>query len=177
MRLVGIPTAEPLAFATLAGPFAPLGSVYVSREICGTSPFIETIKRSDADRKALLTQYAQLMAKLHRYGFYPNDILAENLVVRPDEQGMPQCYVIDHESTRPFVGWLRRWREVTLSQGLNAHPQLSLSNREKERFVANYLTALSGHPPNARAVGQLFRRITERAIRRRPMIRPGVSHP
>jgi tRNA A-37 threonylcarbamoyl transferase component Bud32 len=113
LELVGIPTACPVAAATRRRFGLAVGSYFLMQEIPGAI----SLQDHALDPAVVVSQAAELLARLHSEGFYHRDLKATNLVY--DQEG--RLYLIDLEGLffagdvphqRALEDMTRLWRSV-----------------------------------------------------------------
>ncbi|MCB0324164.1 MAG: hypothetical protein KDD69_11350, partial [Bdellovibrionales bacterium] len=171
---LGIETASPLAYARFGPRGRGGGSIFLSQEVPQVLTLFEALSDKAISecfpRDSLLSAYGALLGRLNRAGFYIDDYYMDNVLVHRTGGPEPQLLLVDHESTRPFVGWFRGYREKNLIAALFSEANLPLSEAEVRCVLGGYGGALTGSSPSDAHCAELdkgLRRRLEKLDRRR----------
>ena len=138
---IGIPTARPVAYGERRHRGIPVESWLITEEIpdcvtlrdlCSREPHAPLLSREQ--RRSLVRQLADILARLHNHGIYHSDLHSGNFLVCVDA-GSARLHLLDLHAARAL------WRPLSLSQILHNMAMLFASThfpgvRRTERLRA-----------------------------------------
>jgi hypothetical protein len=134
--------------------------VLITRDAGGVALLEALAERSGLDKRRLLASLGAEVARLHRAGFVPGDLVPSNVLVRGED-----LVLLDHDRTRrsrTLVWWHGRRNLVQL--GRFVVPGLTLTDRA--RVVAAYAAARGWRARRRRRLARwLVEKITARRAR------------
>ena len=131
-KALGELTPEPLAYLEIRQH----GLLRESYYACLLSDLPYTFRQVERDkafpnRKAIIQGVAKLMAQLHEKGFYPLDFSGGNILLNADGTRMQ---LVD-------LNRMRRYRSISIEQGLKQAYRLVLTAEERELLNETYIAA------------------------------------
>ncbi len=116
----------------------------------------QRLRGADAAARATeLERLAELVARVHRLGFYHRDLYLSHLVLRPGE-GEEELVLLDAGRVRRELHPRSRWFVKDLAALLHSRPP-SVTNAEALRVLVRYL-ALRGESDRRRWAGRVLRK-------------------
>ena len=131
-KALGKLTPEPLAYLEIRQH----GLLRESYYACRLSDLPYTFRQVERDkafpnRKAIIQGVAKLMAQLHEKGYYPLDFSGGNILLNADGTRMQ---LVD-------LNRMRRYRSISIEQGLKQAYRLVLTAEERELLNETYIAA------------------------------------
>ncbi len=137
-------------------------SLVVMEKIPHREDLEQRLATSDrTERRRLLNRLADLVAELHRAGFYHRDLYLSHIVLR---EGTDSPVILDVGRLRRESSPRQRWFIKDLAALLHSSPP-SIRRTDSLRFLRRYRAAVLGETPSKQDLARFSRAIVQKARR------------
>jgi hypothetical protein len=141
----GLPVPPPVAIGIKKNGVVLQDSCLIVEALLNTQPLNEYVaaqlplaatEKAEALKQSLALSLARLAAEIHNKKIYYRDLHAGNILIRAEDNGQYQLFLIDlHRAWKPFA--LLEWMKIRdIAQLCNSLPELS---SERRLFIGRYL--------------------------------------
>jgi tRNA A-37 threonylcarbamoyl transferase component Bud32 len=169
----GLPVPPPVAIGIKKSGVVLQDSCLIVEALLNTQPLNEYVaaqlplaatEKAEALKQSLALSLARLAAEIHNKKIYYRDLHAGNILIRAEDNGQYQLFLIDlHRAWKPFA--LLEWMKIRdIAQLCNSLPELC---SERRLFIGRYLKDTCSAPESFQSFNNKLEAMTQRLESRR----------